>query len=96
MVVSDCAAVCTEITGRVRKVRVSLPQEFDISTFPVFLFRGRLTGFKQSFHTNDAFNIVHLCSCRVSLSFMLRYLLSSLTIHVTADCGTLRVTLSTT
>lgn len=60
--VRGCAAVCTEITSRVRKVRVSLPQEFDISTFPVFLFRGRLTGFKQIFHTSDAFNIVHLCS----------------------------------
>lgn len=91
-----CAAVCTEITGRVRKVGVSLPQEFDISTFPVFLFRERLTGFNQIFHTSDAFNTVHLHSWRFYLSFMPRYLLSSKTINVSADCGTLRVPLSTT
>lgn len=60
------------------KLRVSLPREFDISTSPAFLFRGRLTGFKQSFRANDAFKIVHPCSCRVSSPFPPHYLLSSL------------------
>lgn len=49
--------------SRVRKVTVPLPQEFGISAFPVFLFRGRLTGFKQNFHPSDAVHTVHLHSC---------------------------------